>query len=147
MDMNNNYQNNQSIQEPTYQNQYVERTPHYNQGRVQPVSGWNWGAFMYNWIWGIANGCYLPLLIFVPFLNLIWMFVCGAKGNEWAMNSGKWKTVEEFNAVQKSWNKAGKFSFWFMVIMYGIVIVMWILMLVLSVGIAGLGAGLSGLEY
>ena len=152
MDMNNNYQNNgyqnngynqsvqpaQNYQQPTYSGTPI------NQG-TKPVTGWNWGAFMFNWCWGIANGTYLPLLIFVPFLNLIWMFVCGAKGNEWAMNSGMWKTVEEFNAVQKSWNKAGKFMFWFMVIMYGIAIVLWILMFVLA--LAGVSTGLSELSY
>lgn len=28
----------------------------------QPKLGWNWGAFMFNWIWGVGNRCYLPLL-------------------------------------------------------------------------------------
>lgn len=76
-----------------------------------PIKGWNWGAFMFNWVWGIGNGTYWPLLTFVPFLSIIWPFVCAIKGNEWAYMSGQFKSVSEFNAVQKSWNKAGLVSF------------------------------------
>ena len=28
----------------------------------QEVKGWNWGAFMFNVMWGIGNKTYLPLL-------------------------------------------------------------------------------------
>ena len=49
----------------------------------QPKLGWNWGAFMFNWIWGVGNRCYLPLLSLVPFVGFIWAFVCGACGNKW----------------------------------------------------------------
>lgn len=76
-----------------------------------PIKGWNWGAFMFNWLWGIGNGTYWPLFTFVPLLSIIWPFVCAIKGNEWAYESGQFKTVSEFNAVQKSWNKAGFVSF------------------------------------
>ena len=37
----------------------------------QPKLGWNWGAFMFNWIWGVGNRCYLPLLSLVPFVGFI----------------------------------------------------------------------------
>lgn len=78
---------------------------------TEPVKGWNWGAFMFTYVWGIGNSAYLTLLVFVPLLNLIWPFVCGFKGNEWALNSGTFQTVEEFNAAQKTWNKAGLVMF------------------------------------
>lgn len=71
------------------------------------IKGWNWGAFAFNIFWGIGNKTYLPLLCLIPFFNLIWMFVCGFKGNEWAWKDGKYTSVEEFKLTQKTWNRAG----------------------------------------
>lgn len=71
------------------------------------IKRWNWGAFMFSWIWGIGNYTYLPLLSLVPILNIVWIFVCGAKGNEWAWKSGQFKSVKEFLTVQNTWNRAG----------------------------------------
>lgn len=144
MDMNNNYQNNNQDYSqpvpPTVQPTQTYGTP-INQG-VRPVTGWNWGAMMYGWIWGIANGTYMPLLALIPILNAFWWIVCGIKGNEWAMNGGKWKTVEEFNAVQKSWNTAGKVMFWFGIIFFVVYFV--IFALIMGMGLfAGLAEGLS----
>ncbi len=74
---------------------------------VEPVTGWSWGAFSFNWLWGIGNHCYWPLLVFIPILSFLWMIICGLKGYEWALNSGRFDSVEEFNAVQESWDRAG----------------------------------------
>ena len=130
--------NNQGYTQPNYQPaQPIQQN--YNQGRKQPVSGWSWGAFMFSWAWGIGNKCYLPLLVFVPLLNWIWIFVCGAKGHEWAKNSGLYQTVEEYNAAMNSWNRAGKVMFF---IMLGFIA----LYLLLFVGIFGIvGLSLSDL--
>ncbi len=68
---------------------------------------WNWGAFLLSWVWGVFNGAYLSLLCLVPFLNVVWLFVTGFKGNEWAWNSGKFHTVEEFEEKQRQWTKWG----------------------------------------
>ncbi|WP_155286493.1 ribonuclease G [Lacticaseibacillus zhaodongensis] len=75
------------------------------------VKGWNWGAFMFNWIWGVGNKTYLPLLCLIPLFNIIWVFVCGAKGNEWAWKSGDYRDVATFTAVQKTWSRAGLVQF------------------------------------
>lgn len=64
---------------------------------------WNWGAFWLNWIWGIANKSLGTFFVFIPFFGFIWMFVCGANGNEWAWKNKKWSNVEEFQKVQKIW--------------------------------------------
>lgn len=82
-------------------------------GTVVPaeVKGWNWGAFMFNWIWGIGNKTYLPLLTLIPIFNIVWIFIVGAKGNEWAWQKGDYKDVETFNAVQATWNRAGLVQF------------------------------------
>ncbi|NFG27414.1 ribonuclease G [Clostridium botulinum] len=85
----------------------------------QEIKKWNWGAFMLNIFWGIGNNSYLPLLCLIPFFNIIWIFVCGAKGNKWAWKKGTYSSVEEFLLVQKTWNKAGLayFVFTFIIIL------------------------------
>ena len=50
----------------------------------EPVRGWSWGAFIFSLPFGLGNRAYLTLLVLVPLLNFVWMFVCGAKGHEWA---------------------------------------------------------------
>ena len=75
------------------------------------VKGWNWGAFMYNIFWGIGNKTYLPLLMLIPIFNIIWIFVVGFKGNEWAWQKGEYKDVDTFKAVQATWNRAGLVQF------------------------------------
>ncbi|GEP19492.1 hypothetical protein [Pediococcus argentinicus] len=77
----------------------------------QEVKGWNWGAFMYNIMWGIGNRTYLPLLCLIPVFNIVWIFIVGFKGNGWAWQKGDYKDVETFKAVQKTWNRAGLFQF------------------------------------
>lgn len=114
-----NYPQGQPVNPPVY-------------GKTQPVTGWNWGACMYGWIWGLANGTWMPLLGILPILNMFWWIVCGIKGNEWALNSGMWKTVEEFNAVQKSWNRAGKVMFW-------VTFIFLVIYFVLIFGVIGIG--------
>ncbi|CAH1851830.1 ribonuclease G [Convivina praedatoris] len=82
-------------------------------GKIVPseIKGWNWGAFIYNVFWGIGNKTYLPLLCLIPGFNLIWMFVCGFKGNEWAWQKGDYKDIDTFRAVQATWNRAGLAQF------------------------------------
>ncbi|MBS7576012.1 MULTISPECIES: ribonuclease G [unclassified Enterococcus] len=77
------------------------------------VKKWNWGAFILNIYWGIGNKTYLPLLCLIPLFNLIWMFVCGAKGNEWAWRDGNYQPedLETFKKVQATWNRAGLVMF------------------------------------
>lgn len=77
----------------------------------KPILKWNWGAFMLNFPFAIGTYSYLCLLSLVPFLNIIWVFVSGARGSRWALDSGKYKNYEEFNAVMSSWNRAGLISF------------------------------------
>lgn len=82
-----------------------------NQVTPAEIKGWSWGAFMYNIFWGIGNKTYLPLLCLIPIFNIVWVFVCGFKGNEWAWEKGDYKDVETFKAVQATWNRAGFVQF------------------------------------
>ncbi|AVK62390.1 ribonuclease G [Lactobacillus sp. CBA3605] len=75
------------------------------------VKGWNWGAFMFSFIWGIGNRTYLPLLTLIPIFNIVWVFVVGFKGNGWAWQKGQYTDVETFKAVQSTWNRAGLVQF------------------------------------
>ena len=67
------------------------------------ISGWNWGAFLLNWIWGIGNNTFIALLMFVPFVNLVMAFILGAKGSVWAWRNKQWQSVEHFKSVQRKW--------------------------------------------
>ena len=107
----------------------------------QPKLGWNWGAFMFNWIWGVGNRCYLPLLSLVPFVGFIWAFVCGACGNKWAWQNGYFKTPEEFNNTQSTWSRAGLIAF----IICVALTVMYILLFALFIAIAVLSNGFHNL--
>jgi len=73
----------------------------------EEIKGWNWGAFLLNWIWGIGNSTYIALLMFVPLVNIVMIFVLGAKGSEWAWRNRTWRDVEHFKSTQKKWRNAG----------------------------------------
>lgn len=70
------------------------------------LKGWNWGAFFFNWIWGIRFRTYRALWVLVPFVNLVMPFILGFKGNEWAWNHNQWSSVEEFKKSQRRWSVA-----------------------------------------
>ena len=76
----------------------LQSTNNSGQGKLTalPVqlSGWNWG---------IGNNTWIALLTFIPFVNLVMIFVLGAKGNEWAWQNKKWNSFEHFKKVQKLW--------------------------------------------
>jgi hypothetical protein len=67
------------------------------------VDRWNWGAFLWNWIWGIGNNTYIALLMFVPLANMVMPFVLGAKGSVWAWRNKRWDSIEHFKRVQRLW--------------------------------------------
>lgn len=90
------------------------------------LKGWNWGAFFFNWIWGLSNGVYLGLLCLIPYFNFIWAFVMGANGNKWAWEKKKWESVAHFKMVQRKWAIAG-------FIVYGSIILIIILSLIVVV--------------
>ena len=87
------------------------------QDDLKRVQGWNWGAFMHSIIWGFGNKSYLPLICLIPFVNFIWVFVCGFKGNEWAWNKTD-KDIETFLAIQETWNRAGFVTFIIAVVVF-----------------------------
>jgi hypothetical protein len=111
-------------------------TSGYGSASIVPpeVKGWNWGAFLLSWIWGIGNSTWIAFLVFVPFINFVWIFVLGAMGNEWAWKNKRWTSVEDFHRVQRKWAMWG-------VILFCIAIAFAVLMVVLTVIIAMSTAG------
>ena len=79
------------------------------QGLAAPVppeiTGWNWGAFLLTWIWGIGNRVWLSFLalIPIPLVVLAMMVLLGIKGNEWAWQCKKWDNIEQFRHRQRIW--------------------------------------------
>lgn len=77
----------------------------------EEIKGWNWGAFLLNWIWGIGNNTYIALLMFIPIINIAIPFVLGAQGNVWAWQNKRWEDVNHFHRVQKKWCNWGVIIF------------------------------------
>lgn len=74
----------------------------------------NWGAFLFNWIWGIKYKRWslmiIPILLFLPYgflISIIASIWAGTKGNQWAWEEVEYKDEEDFHQAQKSWVKAG----------------------------------------
>ena len=65
------------------------------------IKGWNWGAFLMNWIWAIGNRVWIGLLALV--LGIIMSVILGIKGSEWAWQNRRWESVEQFKQVQRIW--------------------------------------------
>ncbi|MEH2107832.1 serine/threonine protein kinase [Nostoc sp.] len=80
-----------------------------NQNETVPeeILGWNWGAFLMPWLWMWPNQVWYGLFCFVP--NAWWLMAIalGAKGNEWAWKSRRWRSIEQFKAHQRGWAIAG----------------------------------------
>ena len=66
------------------------------------LAGWNWGAFFMGWIWALGMSSAISFILCF-FLSGIGNIVVGIKGNEWAWNSRKFDSVEQFKAVQHTW--------------------------------------------
>lgn len=73
----------------------------------------NWGAFLFNWIWGIKYKKWVLLIIlvlaFIPYGFIAGIVMClwaGMKGNQWAWEEVQYKDEKDFHKAQQSWVKA-----------------------------------------
>ncbi len=73
----------------------------------EEILGWNWGAFLLPWLWVFPNQVWYGLFALVPNLGWIMALLLGAKGNEWAWKSRRWRSIEQFKAHQRGWAIAG----------------------------------------
>lgn len=69
----------------------------------QEIKGWNWGAFLLNWIWSIGNQTWIGLLALIPYAGFVMAIVLGVKGNEWAWQNRQWASIQQFKTVQRIW--------------------------------------------
>ena len=74
----------------------------------------NWGAFFFNWIWGIVYQKWIMLIVliisFIPIVSLInlgLVIYFGTQGNKWAWQARLYKSIEEFHKIQRNWAAAG----------------------------------------
>lgn len=73
---------------------------------------YNWGAFLFNWIWGLKYKKWV-LLTIIPLLIIPYGFIAafvialwaGAKGNQWAWEEVIYKNEEDFHKSQQTWVK------------------------------------------
>jgi hypothetical protein len=92
----------QSTAAPAATNIYIQQAaPTSALSESDQLKGWNWGAFMFSWIWGLVNHVWISFVILI--LPGIWNFVLGAKGNEWAWKAKQWESIEAFKKHQKAW--------------------------------------------
>ena len=73
---------------------------------------YNWGAFLFNWIWGIKYRRYslilIPVLCFIKYgflLAFLLAFFAGTQGNQWAWEEVQYKDEQDFHNAQKAWVK------------------------------------------
>ena len=71
------------------------------------LQGFNWGALLGSWIWGLGNNVWLGLLGLVPCVGFFMRFYLGSKGNEMAWKSKRWDSVQSFRQVQTTWAVVG----------------------------------------
>ncbi|MBW4507908.1 MAG: serine/threonine protein kinase [Scytonematopsis contorta HA4267-MV1] len=71
------------------------------------IVGWNWGAFLVPWFWLWTNEVWVGFLCIVPPMGWIMTIALGAKGNEWAWKSRRWRSVAHFKAHQRVWTITG----------------------------------------
>jgi ABC-type spermidine/putrescine transport system permease subunit II len=94
----------------------------------QEIDRWNWGAFLLHWIWGIGNNTLIALLMFVPLVNVVMVFILGAKGSTWAWRNKRWQSVEQFKDTQRKW------AIWGLVV-YSLLIALFVALFFLVVGL------------
>ena len=58
------------------------------QDELQPVRGWNFGAFTFPLLWCLFNGCMWQfVIVLIPGVNQIFRFFLGGFGNRMGMES------------------------------------------------------------
>ncbi len=71
--------------------------------------GWNWGAFVFNWIWCMAHGMPLLgvglLLLNCTGLGIVGSIILGIQGNKLGWQNRRFESVDHFFTVEQTWAK------------------------------------------
>jgi len=90
---------------------------------AQCRGGFNFGAFVFTWIWGVVHRQWWTLLIFIVWIipcgSIAFAIYCGVKGNEFAWKSGRFSTPEECMRTQRTWGIVGAVIFVLAILFYG----------------------------
>lgn len=81
---------------------------------------WNWSAFLWGGIWSIGHRSWAGLLIFLPYVGILFAIWQGMQGYRWAWKNNRYDSVESLMESQKKWLKA-----WF--IMVGLIVALGVL--------------------
>lgn len=105
---------------------------------IKNIKSWNWGAFMFVWIWGLFNKIYWPLLIvplffllrsmmsiiIVFFITIGTILYLGRYGNALAWNKRKdTYSMEQFLKQQNKWSLIGFVLLCIDVVAWGIYVI------------------------
>lgn len=89
---------------PQYQQEY---RPEYRpeEKRTPNLHKFNWGAFFLYPIWGLFNGCWWALLLFIfcCWASILLNLMFGIFGTRLAWQNCKWESVEDFEQTQHTW--------------------------------------------
>jgi len=102
----------------------------------EELRGWNWGAFLLDFAWGVGNRVWWAAAIILVWLvvyltpmpakYMMFAILMGAKillgfkGSEWAWQSRPWASVQQFKLIQRMWMNWG-------VILTIIFVILWVL--------------------
>lgn len=102
------------------------------------IPGWNWGAFLLPGFWCLTNHVWIGLIAWVDITlvtgglpSVTVAFILGAKGNEWAWKSRRWKSVAAFKSHQRAW-AIGGCLFWATVVIIVLLLLFGVVFLGLS---------------
>ncbi|MFP4496691.1 MAG: hypothetical protein ACLFQV_00660 [Vulcanimicrobiota bacterium] len=96
--------------------------------KLVQVCGWNWGAFVFSWLWAAGNGMldialvsFLAILI-IPLGFLVVPVLLGLKGNELLWKKVSYNSVEELKEKQRKWRLAAIIMFMFFMLSFAAMI-------------------------
>ena len=74
------------------------------------IRGWNWGAFLFSWIWAFGHNLVgigmLTFFFATPPFGIIAMVLLGLYGNELAWKSKHYESIEQFRSQEAKWTTA-----------------------------------------
>ena len=97
-------------------------------GEKDELDKWNWGGFLWGWIWAFGHRDWgrgviaLIVSLFIPFVAGIYY---GLKGNRIAWENGTYSSKEELRQRERTWVKA-----WFIFI--GVIVALVVLVVALG---------------
>ncbi len=87
-------------------------------------------AFLLTPIWSLCHSSWLGLLAIVPCVGIVFSIMYGLNGNQYAWQSRRFESIEQFKEVQRKWALAG-----------AIVGCLWILLNILQLVVAATQQG------